>query len=195
MGAIGGKDLLKILLQVLKYEDKLILEAKSKGQKILKPSTLILWLFGFFYAASPLDLIPELIITPRAFGFIEDLIVLTAIIILTSSDLGGIINYASRKIPAIRIPEPKGKDGPTEVSVGLPRNEDVLTVLRQPTVSSSNSIDDKPFVGSSSVPNPVPSGDDTPVIEDAEFDDEDFFNDIKNILGPGTGGNSNSGNT
>lgn len=178
----------KILVETLKYESKLVLEAKSKGARIVKPSTLFLYILGLLYIFSGIDLIPEKFIKPVAFGFVDDLLVIGLIIILTGSDIGGIIEYVSRKIPAIRIPEKQRIDRPVEVPISVPRNENILSVLRKSDTSISSDNIRETNVGSAIVPDAISNSIIVDDIKDDEFDDPKFFEEINAIIGKGNTG-------
>lgn len=172
----------KIFMQVLKYENKLVMEARSKGSKLIRPSTVLLLVLGLFYLTSGIDIIPEQFLQPKAFGFIDDIIVIAVIIILTGSDLGGVLKYASSKIPDIRIPEIRRNIKEVKVPTAVPGHKDIPDVVPNADSSLGSSDNIESIVGDSAIPDTVPLGD-TPIdSENDEFDDPDFFESIREII-------------
>lgn len=81
----------ELIQEVLEFERDKVLEARAHGTFLLRPSTVALIAIGLLYLTSSIDIVPELFITPKLLGFIDDVIVLTVIIIYTYRDWGEII--------------------------------------------------------------------------------------------------------
>lgn len=161
-----------LFMKLMKYEYKIVMEMRSKGMKILRPSTLYLWLLAGFYTFSGIDIIPEIIVQPKAFGFIDDLIVIAGAIILTGGDLGGMINAVSGKISSIRISEIKGVHRESKDANIMQRDTNVSDVLRRPDTSVSSDNHRETVMGSTIISNDIPIGDVDANNQDDGFDDQ-----------------------
>lgn len=83
--------MIEIFKQLLDYERDLVLDARSRGEFSLRPTTIFLILIGILYLTSSLDIVPEYFIHPKLLGYIDDIIVVVTILIYTYKDWGEVI--------------------------------------------------------------------------------------------------------
>lgn len=88
--------MLVILKQLLDTEKELVFKERAKGRFVIRPSSVILTIVAVFYLASPIDIIPEGLITPKICGLIDDLVVLILTGYCVYLDIGGELNGSSR---------------------------------------------------------------------------------------------------
>lgn len=88
--------MLAILKQLLDTEKELVFKERSKGKFVIRPSSVILTIVAIFYLASPIDIIPEGLITPKVCGLIDDLVVLILTGYCVYLDIGGELSGYSR---------------------------------------------------------------------------------------------------
>jgi uncharacterized membrane protein YkvA (DUF1232 family) len=103
----------ELLKELLKHETFLVVKYRAKGLTVVKPSSIALIALGILYLLSPIDLIPEAWITPKVFGFIDDIIVLSVISMYVYGDIGGVITHA--EIRSITVPVEEKSIGPTSL--------------------------------------------------------------------------------
>lgn len=84
--------MLAIFKQLLDTEKELVFKERSKGKFVMRPSSVILTIVALLYLASPIDLIPEGLITPKICGFIDDLVLLIFTGYYVYLDIGGELN-------------------------------------------------------------------------------------------------------
>jgi len=76
----------KLIAELLSLESSKCTERRLEGKFVIKPSSVILLLFAFFYAASPIDLIPERFIDSWA-AYIDDVIICAAALCCAIADI------------------------------------------------------------------------------------------------------------
>lgn len=81
-----------IVIKVLEFESRLVTEARARGELAFRPSSVLIGLVALFYILSPVDLIPEALTRPLAFGYIDDIIVAVFAGIFIYKDVRGLMN-------------------------------------------------------------------------------------------------------
>lgn len=90
-----------LIKDLLAYEGDLLLDYKAEGHFAIRPSSILLVLFAMFYCLSGVDLVPELLVRPKAVGYIDDLLLSIAVIAYTYKDwsvLNGFGTVRSRDV-------------------------------------------------------------------------------------------------
>jgi uncharacterized membrane protein YkvA (DUF1232 family) len=97
---------IKLIAELLALESSRCTERRIAGNFAVKPSSVILLLFAFFYAASPVDLIPEGFIDSWA-AYIDDVVICAAALCYAIADITSALE--GRKME----PEPPDTDEST----------------------------------------------------------------------------------
>lgn len=130
----------ELIKEVLKAESSIYMKHKAKGATVIKPSSLLLIIIGILYLLSPIDIIPELWIKPKVFGYIDDLVLLAVIAIYSYGDIGGV--FLDARVQTTRVSKPA-------------RNVEESIVPSE----------EQPDVGTSNIPAPVGSSSGTNSLE------------------------------
>lgn len=145
----------EIFLQLLDYERDLVLDARSKGQFTLRPTTVFLIIIGMLYLTSSIDIVPEYFIHPKLLGYIDDMIVVVTILIYTYKDWGEVIEGEVR-LPSIQ----KFKAGRQVTDDGENRlDEDSDSAVSSGSSGDSDEYGNQPDSGLSAPPSDIPSVD------------------------------------
>jgi len=174
--------MLKLIIQLYKYEASLVLAYKAKGFVVMKPSTVLVTILAFFYALSPIDFIPEGLVNPAIFGYLDDtlLLIATTALVLSEINLGGVMQNVQQR----RVPNKERDLSASRISAESERHKDIPDELL--TASSSNSDSDVggTALGSTVVPTSISTSDIFTDVKNDEFDDsysdddEDFFKEL-----------------
>lgn len=76
-----------LLQNLLQEETDMITNRRANGEKVFRPSAIAVLVVVFLYSLSPIDFIPELLVKPVIFGFIDDLIFIVAAIVYSAEDV------------------------------------------------------------------------------------------------------------
>lgn len=144
-----------IVKELLKKETMLVEKERATGKFVIRPSSVVAGVTSVLYLLSSLDIVPEALIRPKAFGFIDDLVLLVASGILIYSDLGGISN-AGIQTTRFREEERDIREDVVPVTVEPVRDDDIIlsssdsdgvpnsleSLLRSTSISSDNDTGD-----------------------------------------------------
>jgi len=167
-------------------ETELTLQFKAKGSNVVKPSLVLIGLMTLFYLLSPIDIIPEQFVSPRVFGYIDDILVLTACVVYIFSNIN--LERSLENVRDIKVPDLQRLVKKDDISVKDKRNINVHTDI--PLASSSVSSSDTVQTGNGDIDIPISipvgsdatsgqDGDVEPESEDKfDADDENFFANI-----------------
>lgn len=179
--------MLKLILEVLRAETELTIAFKMKGVKVVKPSLVLIGMLSLFYILSPIDIVPEKIITPVVFGFIDDLLVLAACVVYIMSNVTVDVEGGLKNVRDIKIPDLSNFTRKSKVPSVDERNEDVPNSGDTTNDGNTISNSDETVVGSTNDGTSDSSSNDSTSSQDDEndgdetnftSDDEDFFNDV-----------------
>lgn len=90
--------MLKILKILLDKEKELVFSERAKGKFVTRPSSVIMVVFALLYLLSPIDIIPEGLLSgiSKLYGFIDDILVLILTGYVVYLDVGGEFNGNDR---------------------------------------------------------------------------------------------------
>lgn len=102
----------ELIYRLLNHESELLYEHKAAGQKVFRPSSILLILIAVLYCTSGIDLFPEKWVKPTILGFIDDILIVIAVAAYTYKDWSEFSEIRFTNIPFSR------PSGESEVSMG-----------------------------------------------------------------------------
>lgn len=90
--------MLKIFFALLAKEKELVFAERAKGRLVWRPSSIIAIVFCIFYLLSPIDIIPEGLLSgiTKLYGYIDDIVMLILTGYVVYLDVGGEYSGYSR---------------------------------------------------------------------------------------------------
>lgn len=127
--------MIETIKKLLEYELRLVSEKRRKGIKCVRPSFMLLTLLCLFYVLSGVDLIPEVLIHPKVFGFIDDIIIVCVYIVITSSEMGELLHGVKRSVGSEKSVIQTDRVSETKV---VSREDSVLSDVRRDSNDNNN---------------------------------------------------------
>lgn len=126
---------------------------RAHGINTIKPSSVLLGGFALIYIISSIDIIPEKLIRPNVFGYIDDLIIVVIAIFFIYLDIGGLIDSEDREFNISDKEVQRDKESEREDSVPMDDKcteaesliiptDDIRDNSDETTKSVGNDIDD-----------------------------------------------------
>lgn len=139
--------------ELLNKEEELVSNDRAHGINTIKPSSVLLGGFALIYTISSVDIIPEKLIRPNVFGYIDDLIIVVIAIFFIYLDIGGLIDSEDREFGISDKEVQRDKESEREDSVPMDDKcieaeslviptDDIRDNSDETTKSVGNDIDD-----------------------------------------------------
>lgn len=197
----------KVLKEIYVEEGKIVLKHRAHGEFCFRYTSLLFAIIAILYLLDPYDIIPEAILTPAPFAYVDDVIVIAIAGYFIYKDFEEVLSqHVDKEISDKRIPAKKnipGEDGvPMEVGTGKDVGDNQPSATRDDFhFESPESIgvdtDDNHVSSNSDVPGQVYTG---IAQHDPNFDnifsgakDDGDAEAVRKYLHPDT--NANTGST
>lgn len=105
--------------EILQAEADIIMKYRARGKSVIRLSSVLLGLFAIMYLFSDIDLIPERIIQPSLFAYIDDMVIALFAAYFVYKDVEEVFVREQDKVSSRKISAPKRLVSQDEVPVDV----------------------------------------------------------------------------